>query len=141
MAYGHPEPFFRTARNAWYIQIGSRQIKLGPDKEEAFRKYHQLMAAPQEIPAPATTSTLVVFVVDGFLEFVQKNLAADTYRWYADRLNEFCRFIAPTLKVKELRPFHAQQWIDARDDLSSGSKRNMCRTIMRAMNWAEAQGV
>jgi integrase len=140
MAYGHPEPFFRTARNAWYVQIGSRQIKLGADKDAAFRKYHELMAAPQEIPVAATASTLVVVVVDAFLEFVQKNLAADTYRWYADRLNEFCRFIPATLTVRDLKPFFVQKWIDSRDDLSSGSKRNMCRTIIRAMNWAEGQG-
>jgi hypothetical protein len=41
-----PKPFFRTARNAWFVQIGDRQIKLAADKDEAFTRYHELMAKP-----------------------------------------------------------------------------------------------
>ena len=26
-----PKPFFRTARNAWYVQVAGKQIPLGPD--------------------------------------------------------------------------------------------------------------
>ena len=27
----------------WYVQVGGKQIKLHPDREEAFRLYHALM--------------------------------------------------------------------------------------------------
>ena len=127
-----PKPFFRTARNAWFVQIGSRQIKLGAHKDEAFRQYHELMVAPSETPVVQNSSKLVVVVVDAFLDYVEKHLAADTYRWYKDRLVQFCNFIPSTLTVHELKPFHVQQWIDSYDHLSSGSKRNMCRAIQRA---------
>jgi hypothetical protein len=29
------EPFWRDARNCWYVQIGKKQIKLYPDRDEA----------------------------------------------------------------------------------------------------------
>ena len=46
-----PKPFYRTARNAWFLQVGGKQIKLGPDRDAAFRRYHELMGQP-EAPAP-----------------------------------------------------------------------------------------
>lgn len=45
-----PKPFFRSARNAWFVQVGTRQIRLSGDRDEAFRRYHELMAAPAEPP-------------------------------------------------------------------------------------------
>ncbi|MGD0141457.1 MAG: hypothetical protein ABSD28_21580 [Tepidisphaeraceae bacterium] len=79
-----PKPFFRSSRNAWFVQIGSRQIKLHADKDQAFARYHQLMAAPEQLPVAPPKTELVVVVVDAFLDFVQKHLAPDTFRWYRD---------------------------------------------------------
>jgi hypothetical protein len=42
------------------------RLKLGADKDEGFRHYHQLMAAPQETPAVRSPSKLIVVVVDPF---------------------------------------------------------------------------
>jgi hypothetical protein len=36
-------PFFRTARNGWFLQLGKGQINLGPDRDEALKQYHWLM--------------------------------------------------------------------------------------------------
>jgi integrase len=47
----------------------------------------------------------------------------------------------PDLRVGELRPYHVQEWIDSFAHLSSGSKRNHCRAIQRALHWAEEQGI
>jgi hypothetical protein len=34
-----PKPFFRTARQAWFVQLGRKQVNLGPDRDEAFKRY------------------------------------------------------------------------------------------------------
>ena len=47
----------------------------------------------------------------------------------------------PDLLTKELKPIHVQQWIDGYGHLSSGSKRNHARAIVRCMAWAEEQGI
>ena len=44
------------------------------------------------------------------------------------------------LTLDQLKPFHVQRWIDRYLALSDGTKRNYCRTIQRAMAWAEEQG-
>ena len=116
-----PKPFFRPARNLWYVQLRGRQVNLGRDRAEAFKNYHLLMAeqraAPQP-PVPAGASEdesplAVVQLVDRFLDFVQKHRSADTYRWYKDRLNLFCNAVPADLTAERLRPFHVQQWIDS----------------------------
>jgi hypothetical protein len=48
-----PEPFFRTAWKAWFVQVAGKQVNLGPDRE-ALRRYHQsyLPSAGKPTAAP-----------------------------------------------------------------------------------------
>jgi integrase len=133
-----PKPFFRPARGLWYVQFKGKQHNLGPDRHTAFKRYHELMTAPEE--KPVVKSDTVVRVIDAFLDFVKLHRAPDTYRWYKDQLQRFVDFIPASLTLNQLKPYHVQQWIDSYPHLSSGSKRNYCRSIQRTMNWAEEQG-
>jgi len=50
-----PKPFYKKSRACWYVEIDRKQIKLGPDQAEAFRLYHELMAAPRvQLQQPLT---------------------------------------------------------------------------------------
>jgi integrase len=137
-----PKPFFRFARNAWFVQVGDRQIKLAADKDEAFARYHELMAKPSLPPVTqAEAQKLVVVIVDEFLDWCEKHRAPDTYRWYKDRLNSFIATIDASLTVDQLKPHHVQKWVDNYGvPLKSGSRRNLIASIKRAMKWAEEQG-
>jgi hypothetical protein len=103
-----PKPFFRPTRKVWYVQIDGKQVNLGPDQAVAFETYHTLMASRSVSPAApeartqAPPSRLVVVLVDEFLDFVQKHRAADTYRWYRDRLDLFCNSIPADLTCDQL---------------------------------------
>ena len=132
-----PKPFFKKGRGVWYVEIDRQQINLGPDRDEAFRRYHELLAQPKLKEVPSDS---VLGVIDAYLEWCQKHRAADTYRWYRDRLQEFAQSIDATLTVARLRPFHVQQWVDARDGWSDGSRRNAIRAVKRVFKWAEEQG-
>jgi integrase len=132
-----PKPFFKKGRGVWYVEINRNQVNLGSDRDEAFRRYHQLMAQPQ---AKRVAADSVLGVIDAYLEWCSKHRAPDTYRWYRDRLQEFARQIEPNLTVAQFRPFHVQQWIDAREGWADGSRRNAIRAVKRAFKWAEEQG-
>lgn len=137
-----PKPFFRSARNAWFVQIGDRQIKLAVDEDEALARYHELMAKPS-LPqvTQAESQKLVVVIIDEFLDWCDKHRAPDTYRWYKDRLNSFVATIDPALTVDQLKPHHVQRWVDNYGvPLKSGSKRNLIASVKRSMRWAEEQG-
>ena len=139
------KPFFRPARGLWYVQLDGKQINLGPDKDEAFKAYHGLMQQRAEAPKPVAPSApdqrLVVVLVDEFLDWCEKHRAPDTYRWYKDRLESFCKTIDVNLSADELRPHHVQKWVDNYGvPLASGSRRNLIASIKRALKWSEEQG-
>jgi len=130
-----PKPFFKKARGVWYVEIDRKQINLGPDKDEAFRQYHQLMGKPRE--QHASPESLVV-IIDAFLEWTQKNRAPDTYEWYRQRLQRFVSRY-PEMRVSALRPFHVEQWVDEYD-IARTTRRNYFRSIKRCLSWARRQG-
>jgi hypothetical protein len=133
----YPKPWYRPARGVLYVTIEGTQHNLGPDKEDAIRQYVALMAQPRPKKVAADS---IVSVIDAFLDWCQKHRSPTTYEWYLSRLQLFVKTIPPDLKTNQLRPFHVQQWIDSYTTLASGSKRNHCRSVQRAMHWAEQQG-
>jgi len=108
-----PKPFFRSARNAWFVQVGDRQIKTGPLTR---MKLRSLPRVDGQASLPAITQAeaqkLVVIIVDEFLDWCQKHRAPDTYRWYKDRLNSFVATIDPALTADQFKPHHVQKWVD-----------------------------
>ena len=77
-----------------------------------FARYHELMRKPNLTRAVAPKS--VVGIIDQFLEWCEKHRAPKTYEWYRQRLQLFIDDGIPAeLLVRELKPFHLQQWIDS----------------------------
>ncbi len=64
------KPFFKKARQAWYVRHDGKPLRLAADKEEAFRKWAELQTAP------VTTSLPVVQLLDRFFDWVQWNRAS-----------------------------------------------------------------
>ncbi len=130
-----PKPFFKKSRGTWYVEINRRQHNLGPDKDDAFRQYHQLMNQPREQQVSAES---VAVLIDAFLDWVSKHRAAETYEWYRYRLQRFLNK-HPDLRSADLRPFHVENWADDYP-LSITSRRNYLRSVKRCMKWAKKQG-
>lgn len=135
----YPKPFFRASRGLWYVQIDGRQVNHGPDRDEAFRRYHDLMARGRDRLEPATHD-VVVSVLDAFLDWCQKHRAPRTYDWYRDYLQSFAGSIPRDLRVDRLKPIHVQQWVDAQPGWGSG-KRGAITAVQRAFNWAARIGL
>ena len=70
-----PKLWFRKNRG-WYVTLDGRQTPLGTEREAAFEQYHDLMRQPRERKVP---TACVVSIIDQFLDWVQKNRAAETY--------------------------------------------------------------
>lgn len=134
----YPKPFFRKNRRLWYVQIDGKQHNLGPDRDKAFELYFRLMQEPQQSPQVVGESVLAL--IDQYLDWCKQHRAAATFEWYRWRLQLFCESIPEDLTVADLKPFHVQEWIDSQSNWSSGSKRNGCKAVQRALRWAEQQG-
>jgi integrase len=138
----HPQPFWREFTHCWYVQIGKRQIKLHPDRDEAFRLYYRLMerrsAAPESAPVPE--KMLAVEIIDLFLEWVSKNREPLTYEAYRKRLQALVDGIPMSLPCTELKPIHLTRVMDARR-WNANTKNDFATAVQRAFNWAMKQGL
>ena len=124
-----PKPFFKKSRKSWYVEINRRQIKLGADRDEAFRQYHQIMQQPAEVVSASPES--LVTIIDAFLDWTDRNRSPDTYEWYRYRLQRFVdRY--PEMKVSSLKPFHIEEWVD-QYDIAKTTRRNYFRSIKRCL--------
>ncbi len=132
-----PKPFFRQDRGLWYVQLRGRQHNLGPEREAAFRKYHELMRAPEPV-----ASQFVIGVIEGFLDWCSKNRAARTYQGHRWHLQRFVDQLpdAGGLAVNDLRPHHVISWVDAHAEWGPTYRRNAITSVQRAFLWAEKVG-
>jgi len=132
-----PKPFFRTARQCWFVEIDGRQIRLCQDREEAFRRYGAIISKPRP---KRLASDSVAVLMDLFLDWCVKHRPGRTYDWYRERCQGFLDTLPATLNVCELKPFHVQQWADAHK-WNDGMKRGAMIAIKRAFNWLAKQGL
>ena len=101
-----PKPWLRKGRG-WFVTIGGKQHNLGRDKKAAFQEYYRLMQRSPERQRVSGAS--MAAIIDDFLEYLSKNRASDTYRWYRDLLQKFIVLNADLRKMKRsLRDFSDQ---------------------------------
>jgi integrase len=132
-----PKPFLRKQTETWYVQIGKRQINLGPDKELAWAKYHELMAAADDLNYYQAT---VVQLLDTYLGWCQKRRSAGTYDNNLLYCKSFIDCIGKRLKIRQLKPKNITSWMDLHPGWSSSTKNDAISIIQRAFNWAVRQG-
>lgn len=131
-------PYFKKTHQAWYCNIGGKQVRLGKDKEAAEKEYHRLMAA--EIPVTSRTSAAQL--IDQFLHWTKENRDDTTFRWYQRYLKSFVLHIGYKLKVNDLKPIHVHRWLERSFKLSGQADKNGgCRAVARAFNWAKKAGL
>jgi integrase len=136
----YPKPFFRKSRGLWYVQVASRQVNLGPDRDEAFRRYHELMARPTQAgPEPAAEDRHVETYAVRFLLWCKERRSAETVTWYGERIRSFLAH-AGDVTVDELKPYMLHEWCDAHTSWSDGMKRGAITAVQRCLNWAVKVG-
>jgi hypothetical protein len=81
-----------------FVEIDGSQVNLGPDKEEAERKVHELLAE-----RPQLSADHLAVILDKYLPWVQGHRSAATFRWYTDFLQSFVSAY-PKLRIRDLKP-------------------------------------
>lgn len=131
-----PKPFFRTSKRAWYLQLGKRQLSLGKDRDEAYRRYRRWMA--EQGAAPPAWGTTVATVCDLFLDWSSRHNLPDTYEWYRSFLQDFCDHCGG-VDACDLKPYHVTNWLDGHA-WNPSSQRAAITCVKRAFNFATDQG-
>lgn len=131
------KPWFRSGRG-WYVEVAGKQIKLGDDRDEAFKRYHQLMAGE------AASGTMVCEIVSEFLAWCRRHRAPGTHRWHKIRCESFWDHLKANnlhfLDVAALKPLHLDGWIAVHPTWNPGMVRGALQSVCRAMRWAKKLG-
>ncbi len=138
------EPFWRSDRACYYVQNGTRQIRLAPDKDEAWQLWHEFMARPpeeKEKPLTPGPGVLAVTILDAYLDWCQKHRAARTYEWNRENIQRFADALPGGLKAAEVRPYHVTRGMDPYPDWSNNTKHDFISAVKRAFSWAEGEGL
>jgi integrase len=137
-----PQPFYKKSRNTWYVQLDGRQINLGPNEEAAFDEYHRLMlqrGVPSE--ALAEPDALVIELCQKFLAWQKRRGSEGTYDFYFKPLDSFTSFLGPQKKLRDLKPYHVQEWLDTKyPKVGQNYRYNLIRAVKRPFNWARKLG-
>jgi integrase len=129
--------WFWAARGEYCTTIDGKRHRLGTNKKDAEKRYHELMAKPER---RVVASDTVVAIIDAFLEHCQAHQAMATYDWYKDHCQSFIETIPATLRVNDLRPHHLQKWVDAKKTWANATKHGGLRAVQRPFRWAVKQG-
>ena len=134
----NPKPWFRKDRNAWFVTVNGSRHNLGPDREEAQRRFHELMLYGD---VKSSDTALTVFsLFDEFLDWTKSQRAEQTYLWYRERLEAFVKYLKNDLSFEQLKPFHLAKWVAKHPSWSATHQRNCMRAVQRPYRWAHQMG-
>ncbi len=132
------KPWFRSSKNAWYVEVDGRQVRLavGAENEKAaFDAFYKLMAT---VSPRADDAVLFSVLSDRFLDYSSKDHSPSSYKLYKHFLQDFCR-LYPRLNASDVKPFHVSGWIDQRPTWD-GSRWHAIASVKRVFSWAEQEG-
>lgn len=128
-----PKPWYWKKRKQWCVIIDGVRHMLGPEQDEADRKYHELMLNPGE-----DDSITIFEVMDDFLDWTFKHRSEETYSFYKKRLKRY-KEENKNMECSKFRVLHVQRWLD-KQDWGSTYKAGIVTSFKRCFNWAVRQG-
>lgn len=127
-----PKPFFRAAKQSWYLQLGKRQVSLGKDKKLAWQKYHELMSKEEPLKGTATIEMLF----ERYLDWVEENRKPATYDKIRRHLSAFSRFIGKKSKIEATSGADLANWVEKEKSWGSTTRNEAITSVIRCFNWA-----
>ncbi|MCO8122866.1 tyrosine-type recombinase/integrase [Stieleria sp. TO1_6] len=131
-----PKPYYRKAQKRWVCTINGQRVTLGPNKQQAFEKYHALMLDQQSVRAELCT---LYELTQSYLDWVQDNRKKVTYDKHKHYLKSFIQAVGKTMKPSALKPHHLTTWTN-KDSWSSTSRNDAITIVQRMLNWSIDQG-
>jgi len=128
-----PKPFFRKQTQSWYFSTNGKQHPLGRDREKAFRKFHELMANPEQV---GTENFTLYELSQRYLDWVKANRASSTYERNLHYLKSFIDAVGKRLKPSNLKPPVVRKWATSQPTWNSTSQSDAIGVVQRLLNWA-----
>jgi integrase len=132
-----PTVWLRRQDDHFYTTVKGEKIKLSPDKKEATRLFHELLAKHEE-PVGSNISPTLRKIADLFLDDSEKNKHPNTYRMAKYFLQSLCDRIGKR-RICDLKVLHVTEWISA-NEWNESTACSARATLLACLNWAVTQG-
>lgn len=130
-----PKPWFRKSRNAWYVTINGKAVRLGVDKKQADKEFHRLMLNKGIVDHSRDT---VAELCDLFLCDAESRLRPLTFKSYKYHLRDFCNMLGGRI-ASDLRPIDLTRWLNAHEKWGQNT-RSLATVIVKTWSrWCKKQ--
>jgi len=138
------KPWFRSGRNVWCITINGQTHTLAKGKEakeEAFRKFHEMMSV-RGLSRPADSSAhTVLSLFDTYLKHADGRMDARSFD-ERRRIMDLFAMRHGHRPVDQVKAIHLQQWLDSQSTWTSDwTRAHVVAVIKRPFNWAVKMGI
>lgn len=138
MAGRIPQPWYRKGKNAWYVHLHGKTIRLGKDKDEAFRQFHRLMS--EQGQQPSASAVYPALTVGELAEKYRADLKhrTDGRTFYVANC-----YLKPFLeqcgkaKVLSLKKHHVETVIREHGTWNGTTENHVKSRIVALFNWLE----
>jgi integrase len=140
MAGRIPQPWFWGEKQAWYVYVGGKRVRLGKDKDEAFSQFHRLMAERGQVPGLPAPALTVGELAGQYLADMGRR--ADSRTAYVARcyLKPFLAACG-TLTVKALKKHHVEAAVRQHGAWNGTTENHVKSRIVALFNWGVEQGL
>lgn len=133
------KPFLRTLANGkkcWYVVAkNGKFVRLDPDEETAYRKWHEMLEISREASDPNVT---VLALVNHFITEVEGNVSSGRFDQYVHYLSQFSEKFGGR-KAADLTKGEVSRWVNGSKTWGQCGKRECLSSITRLYNWAESE--
>jgi integrase len=133
-----PEPWYRKEKDAWFICMNGKQIRLakGADnKTAAYEAFYKLMAQDGQAPPPKDLT--LAELVARFRTWSEAEHAESTRVWYESHLKPLLAYKQfATRKATDLKPSDVSAWVASRK-LGQSTKRGAITAVKSLYSFAE----
>ena len=133
------KPWFRKDRDAWYVCINGKQVKLADGKSSRNEAYRRFLAIDTEKVKTETARTTGKEVCELFVQFALGNLKPKTHAGYKRFLEPFASQVG-NIDGNEVQPKHVAKFIEQCPTWGKTTRYNAITAIKRAWSWALAEG-
>jgi integrase len=139
MAGRTPQPWFWEEKQAWFVYLDGRRVRLGKDKDRALRRFHRLMAGRGEADAEADSTLTVEGLVTLYLADAEHRLKKNTLRVTSALLDNFASRYG-NLRVRDVRKHHAEAWVRGNARWNPTTQSLAKTRLVTLFKWGVEQG-
>jgi integrase len=140
MAGRVPQPWLWVKKQVWCVVLGGKRIRLGRDRDEAYRRFHRLMAERGEITVPVAVGVSVQQLADAYLADAERRLQKTTLRVTKGFVDSFARKCG-SLRAREVKRHHVEAWIRANPGWRQTTEHLAKTRIVTLFRWGVEEGL